>query len=208
MNDANASTRTDEDFSLIALARRLGRVMDPTPGLFWTEGEQRGFGEDDFAGLYSNLPSSPRARRLAVAFAVAADSGMQAREWLLILADWGGTLLRRVPHDEERSALSRAVELATFAAGLAEPQAHPDLQETLNQLSFDEPRSLGPVTSAAAWVRIAAEMFVAGDRANGFISWIRAVELLGSIERAGGEEAIADCAQLMPVRLYSWAVRS
>lgn len=198
----------EDEYSFIALARRLGGVMDSSPALLFSELETRGF-ETSFDDIFRDLPTSALARRLQIAFAMAVDARMPAATRLLVLADWGVTVLKRSPAGADRAALALAVELATSLASSPSPERTAKATEALAEL--DRSCVVGTsVAQAAVCVQTAAEQFIANhsEPERPLSAWFASADILGIVERVGGEEAIAECAQLFAVRVYGWAERS
>jgi hypothetical protein len=219
MNDTNATTGT-MDFSVLGFAQRLGRVMDPSFCLFSAK-DTEDVNEADVEALAPHTPSSAAARRLAIAFGVVGSLGMPERMRLELFTDWATTLFARAPHGEARMALVRVVEFAQVIAAQAEPEAYPNLSETLLQMDFAEPSgselegeddTADSIVEAATWLRHAIERYTRDSDSpqptDTFRNWSRAADMLGSVERAGGDAAIAACMQAFRARVLSWAARA
>ena len=215
MNDANASTGTI-DLSLLGIAQRLAGVMDPSFSLFSAQDTDH-VDEADVDALAPYTPNSTAARRLAIAFGVVGALGIPERTRHALMTDWATTLFARAPHGPARLALVRAVELARVIEAEAQPEQYPNLHETLLQMDFAEPRgkelegeddTADPTVEAAAWVRHSMERYTRDSDSpqptDPFRCWSFAANMLGSVERAGGDAAIAACAEAFRNRVLAW----
>lgn len=197
--------------SACELARRMAALFDTSPFSLWDE-QEVGELDGEFPVVAQDMANSARARRLAVAFAMGTSSGMPESTRMLVLADWAGVALRKLPSEEAGAVLRQTIELAHAVAGSPDPATFPGLDDALARLDHSPDRAhwLGALEDIA---RNAIEHFAHPAERElrstpAYSTWWNAVETLGALAHVLGDESEAgfeECERLMAGHLYPWA---